>query len=116
MDAAGSARSAAYPRGTPVSIERNASVLLIVDLQERLMPAIHEAEEIADNAAFLAQAAGRLEVPILVTEQNPSGLGRTIAPLLPYAGRPVVKRHFDACREPGLLEELPSGRRTIVAI
>lgn len=51
------------------------SVLVLVDYQERLMPAIHDAAEVVRRARFLAEVATILDVPVIGTAQNPSRLG-----------------------------------------
>jgi nicotinamidase-related amidase len=99
-----------------MSLDRHQSVLLMVDFQTRLMPAIHEGRAVLERASLLAEAAKQLGVPIVATEQNAAGLGPTVAELQAYAGTPVAKRHFDACREPNLLAALPAGRPCIVAM
>lgn len=60
------------------------AALLVVDIQERLcaaMPA-DAVERVVRNAATLLEAARRLRLPVVVTEQYPRGLGPTVAPLL----------------------------------
>ena len=57
------------------------SHLVVVDLQERLMPAIHDGESVLQNARILLAAAARLGVPVTVTEQYPKGLGNTVQPV-----------------------------------
>jgi nicotinamidase-related amidase len=64
-----------------VLLEASRSLLLVVDVQERLMPAIAERERVEKQAGVLVAAAGRLGVPILVTEQYPKGLGHTVEAL-----------------------------------
>ncbi|MDD3012113.1 MAG: isochorismatase family protein [Candidatus Gastranaerophilales bacterium] len=54
------------------------SLLLIVDIQEKLINAQFEKEKIAKNAAILAEAANILKIPTVVSEQYPKGLGSTI--------------------------------------
>ena len=95
-------------------IERANSALLIVDLQARLMRAIDGGEAVVAKALFLAEVARRLGVPILLTEQNPKGLGSTVGELLPFAADVFQKRHFSGTREPGFFDRLPEGRRTII--
>jgi nicotinamidase-related amidase len=56
-------------------IDDQESQLVLVDYQERLMPAIFEAESVLLNAKRLAQAAQWMEVPVWGTEQNPEKLG-----------------------------------------
>ncbi|MEJ2871268.1 isochorismatase family protein [Actinomycetospora sp. OC33-EN08] len=73
------------------------SVLLVVDLQQRLMPAIAGASEVLRNAARLVRAATRLDVPVTTTEQDPAKLGPTVdevAELLPAPA--VTKSTFAA--------------------
>lgn len=93
------------------------SLLLVVDVQERLMPAILDADRVAANIAILVKAAGLLDVPVLCTEHYPKGLGPTVAPiraLLP-AGSVVEKISFAATGEPAFLERLErAGRRQIL--
>lgn len=57
------------------------SVLLLVDLQARLMPAICEGTDVVANAGRLGEAAGLLDVPVAATEQYPQGLGPTVPEL-----------------------------------
>ncbi|GLZ47747.1 hydrolase [Actinomycetospora sp. NBRC 106375] len=78
-------------------LRADASLLLVVDLQERLMPAIADGGAVLDNASRLVRGATRLGVAVHVTEQNPAGLGPTvsaIADLLPDP--PVAKTAFGA--------------------
>lgn len=98
-------------------IDRQQSLLLIVDVQERLAPAIHDgAAAIANNRRLLA-ATERLGVPALVSEQYVRGLGPTVPELLPLpaGAERFDKTHFSCAREPGFLERLQrSGRRQIL--
>ncbi len=81
------------------------TTLVIIDFQARLMPAIHDGARLVANARRLVDAAGLLSVPILMTEQNPAGLGGTV-PELAGAGPVVTKMSFDACAEAAFLEAL----------
>ncbi len=90
------------------------SVLLLVDLQGRLMPAIHDGQAVVANALRLARAARLLEVPALATEQNPAGLGPNVADVAALAERTLAKRHFDATREADFAAFMPAGRRFAV--
>lgn len=75
------------------------SVLLVVDIQERLLPAIHEGEMVLQAAGRMAAAAGALDVPALLTEQYPKGIGPTCTPLRGHLGDcpPIEKLRFSAC-------------------
>jgi nicotinamidase-related amidase len=61
-----------------VLLEASRSLLLVVDIQERLMPAIADRDRVEAQAGVLVASAVRLSVPILVTEQYPKGLGGTV--------------------------------------
>ncbi|MBO9354110.1 isochorismatase family protein [Bordetella petrii] len=90
------------------------STLLIVDMQERLMPAIAQGAQLAETACKLAQGARLLGVPVVATEQNRAGLGPTIAPLRDSVQAVFQKRHFSAVREPGFEAWLPPARHTVL--
>ena len=88
-----------------MKLDATRSVLLIVDLQERLLPAIDQGERIIDHAAWLIGVARHLRVPVLLTEQYPQGLG-TSAPAIAQLIRPeetLEKIHFSAVAEGNLL-------------
>jgi nicotinamidase-related amidase len=98
-------------------LDRSRSVLCLIDFQERLMRAIDASEEVVANAGRLQAAAEALGVPVLMTEQNPKGLGGTVPELArPDGTVPVVaKMEFDACRAHGVIGALPAGRHIVVA-
>jgi isochorismate hydrolase len=60
--------------------------LLVVDIQEKLLPHIHEHEAVTANAAKMIQAANALEVPVTVSEQYVKGLGPSASSILEAAG------------------------------
>ena len=80
-------------------LEAQASQLVLVDYQERLMPAIAGHAEVVANALRLARAAQLLEVPIWGTEQNPSKLGGNVPALRALCQRTLAKMHFSAMAE-----------------
>ena len=92
------------------------AVLLIVDFQARLMPAIDGGDTVLANARKLLDAASILDVPTVFTEQNAKGLGPTVAGLAPAdAARVQHKMSFDAVRAGGFLERVPKNRAVVVA-
>ena len=91
------------------------SLLMIIDLQARLMPAIADAADVIANARRLRDAAALLGVPVVFTEQNPNGLGPTIADLPPGDAPVITKMTFDAVRAPGFLGAVPPRADVIVA-
>lgn len=82
------------------------STLIIIDLQERLMPAIHEGDAVVRNALRLAQTAKLLGIPVLGTAQNPQGLGPNVAEVHAQCDRVFAKMDFDACAEQAFLDAL----------
>ncbi|MCO5148333.1 MAG: isochorismatase family protein [Aquamicrobium sp.] len=97
------------------TIDPERSLLLVIDFQARLMPAIHDGEAAVHNAGRLIEAATLLGVPRLFTEQNPKGLGPTVEALPVDEGRLVAKQSFDACREAGFLDRIPRDAQVVVA-
>jgi len=81
------------------------------------MPAIAGGDEVVANAGRLLAAAGELHIPVVSTEQNPKGLGPTVADLVrPEGTHPVVaKMTFDSCLAPGVMDALPAGHHVVLA-
>lgn len=82
--------------------------LLVVDIQERLLPAMHEKERVAQNAIRLVKGASVLGLTAWVTEQYRKGLGGTIPEIVAAMPdfKPIEKMAFSACQADGLLEAL----------
>lgn len=100
-----------------MQVNKEDAVLLIVDVQEKLMPAMDHREQLYKNTRILLTAAGQLRLPVVVTEQYPKGLGRTVealAALLPEDRKLLEKTSFNAAAD-GLLELLAElGRKTVL--
>ena len=75
------------------------SQLVLVDYQDKLMPAIFEGAEALKNAITLAQVAKALQVPVFGTEQNPSKLGPNAAALRALCDKTLSKMYFSAVPE-----------------
>lgn len=102
-------------------ISAQRSLLLIVDVQQKLAPAMASLDRLLANLTILLRAAHPLGVPVLASEQYPRGLGPTLpevaALLAPPDGAPEVfeKSHFSCAAEPGVAERLAlTGRDQIV--
>ncbi|MBY0455422.1 MAG: isochorismatase family protein [Burkholderiaceae bacterium] len=80
-------------------LDADQSQLVLVDYQERLMPAIHEGSAVLANALRLAKIARMLEVPVWGTEQNASRLGSNPAALRALCHKTLSKMHFSAAQE-----------------
>jgi len=96
------------------AIDPERSVLLLVDLQSRLMPAIEDGAAVIANARRLIDAAELFRIPILFTEQNANGLGGTLPELHTKTAAIAHKMTFDACRAPDFTEAL--GDRTDIVV
>jgi nicotinamidase-related amidase len=94
-------------------MEARQSVLVLVDLQKKLMPAIHAGNDVVAQCVRLANIATLLDVPVIGTEQNPAGLGSNVEQVRQLCEQTVIKTHFGACAD-GLLDVLPPARRSIV--
>jgi nicotinamidase-related amidase len=93
-------------------IDRDRSMLLVLDLQERMVPAIHDHDEVVANGAWLVRAAQKFGVPVGATEQYAKGLGPTvpeIRTLLPD-GAIAAKRRF-SCVAAECIAGLPGADR-----
>ena len=75
------------------------TVLVVIDFQERLFPVMHDREKLLRQVVKLIQGAKVLDIPVILTEQYPKGLGPTlpeIAELLPDV-KPIEKTCFSCC-------------------
>lgn len=93
------------------------SCLLIVDVQDRLAPAVAEHERVIERCGVLMRAAQRLAIPVIVSEQYPQGIGRTVAALqgLAPAGAVAEKMHFSCMADAELRRRIDDlGRRQVV--
>ena len=79
-------------------IDAERSLLLVIDLQTKLVPALADAEQVIANAVWLVRIAQKLGIPVAGTEQYPKGLGPLVPKLrkLLPAGSIASKNHFSA--------------------
>jgi nicotinamidase-related amidase len=89
----------------------------VVDIQERLLPHIHEGQAVLDNAVWLVKVAQRLGVPVMFSEQYPKGIGHTVAVLrgLTFPEAVAEKLHF-SCAAAKCLDRLPGSERPQVVV
>lgn len=94
------------------------AVLLVVDVQDRLLPAIFEGDACVEAARRMIEAAKVFGMPILAAEQYPQGLGRICQVLREALGdcTPVEKTLFSAC-VPGITDRLEAlGRGNVIVV
>ena len=93
------------------------SVLVVIDIQDKLLAKVPAAAALVRNAAFLLDAAAALAVPARATEQYPKGLGPTTAELARRLPAPIpAKTAFSCCGADTFLEELEMLRRPNVVL
>ncbi len=86
-----------------MKLDRSRAVLAVIDVQEAFRPAVLDFEQVARNAGVLVQGARRMGVPVLVTEQYPKGLGKTVPEVADHLDgvEPLEKVCFSAVDAPG---------------
>jgi len=98
-------------------ILRENSVGLVIDIQERLVPAMEENEVLVENCSKLIEGLQILGLPLLVTQQYTKGLGETIdeiKSLIPDF-QYIEKKDFSCLGEPVFAEKLAlSGARNVI--
>jgi len=89
-------------------ITKENTVGLIIDIQERLVPAMCEKEVLLKNCQVLIQGLSELEIPLLVTQQYSKGLGETIPEIKSVISdfSFIEKRNFSCCDELVVIEKL----------
>ena len=98
-------------------ILKDRSCLLVIDIQEKLFPFIHENEELLKNVVTLIKGMQALEVHVIVTEQYTKGLGPTVAAVAGVLGNNhrIEKSSFSCCGEPRFnLELATSGKENVI--
>lgn len=104
------------PRRSSELLSRTTSALLIIDVQEKLVPVIVDNGRLIWNIGRLVEAAQRLDVPVFVTEQYPQGLGNTVEPLRSRLPAAVEKTRFSCGQCQTLIDGLRVDGRFQVVI
>jgi nicotinamidase-related amidase len=93
------------------------SVLIVIDIQDKLLAKLPEAGRLVRNAGFVLDAAAALGVPVRATEQYPKGLGPTTAEIARRLPATLpAKTAFSCCGAGTFLEELEMLRRPNVVL
>jgi nicotinamidase-related amidase len=101
------------------SLEADRCALIVVDIQEKLLPPIFQKDHLLKNSKLLIRLAGILKIPALLTTQYAKGLGNTtpeIASLLPET-QPIDKHMFSCFGSDAFcstLKRLPGNRNTVL--
>lgn len=103
----------------PFRIDPRRAQLLVIDLQEKMLPAVSGWEKVARNTGILLEACKVTTVPVKYTEHYPKGLGRTVPSViekLPSQAGKMEKIHFSCCMEDGFEEFLRTEGRDQVIV
>ena len=64
------------------TLNKDDSLILVIDIQERLKPAMEQGDRVEENTKILLEASKLMDIPVLITEQYPRGLGHTSKEIL----------------------------------
>jgi nicotinamidase-related amidase len=88
----------------PTQMSAGDTGLLVIDVQEKLLPLIADTPTLVTNIAFLIDAARLLNMPVQATEQYPRGLGSTVRDLAERLPERPDKVAFSCCAIPAVTE------------
>jgi nicotinamidase-related amidase len=118
LDIASSIQSAEMTETARRPLEAEQCALIVIDIQEKLLPPIYQKDQLIKNAQLLIRLAGILKIPTVATTQYSKGLGNTVDEvrlLLPNAG--IDKQAFSCFGSDvfcSLLRRLPGPRNTLL--
>ena len=95
------------------------SLLVVIDVQERLLPVVQNQQQIVFNAHRLLVGARLFGVPVVISEQYPQGLGSTVKELAPYILEDTVvlpKKTFSVYEDIGLRTEIDTRKRSQIIL
>jgi nicotinamidase-related amidase len=114
-----SANATEYFEVARQALEAERCALLVVDIQEKLLPPIFQKEQLVRNSQLLIRAAGVMKIPAIVSTQYAKGLGKTVpevAVLLPETE--AIDKNLFSCFGSDvfctLLKRLPGKRNTLL--
>nr|WP_067297677.1 hydrolase [Marinobacterium profundum] len=99
-------------------IHPDKSLLLVIDVQDKLLPAVEAPQQLLDNCRWLLEIATQLKVPVLGTEQYPQGIGHThprLGELIPVDAM-LEKIHFSCMSEPSCDAAISASTREQVVL
>ena len=99
-------------------IKRDEAAAVVVDIQERLLPHIHEGDIMLGNCIKLIKGLEALSIPVLITQQYTKGLGPTVQPVIQLFPefRHIEKISFSCCEEPSFEKEITRLGRTDIIL
>ena len=101
-----------------MTIAAKDSMLMIVDYQERLLPAMHDCEALSERSRILIEGLAILDVPMIITQQYTKGLGMSVPFVFAAAGTDVYmdKTEFSAMRNQQIAQTVSSFNKKSVIV
>lgn len=99
-------------------LDREDALLLVIDIQEKLLPVINDGENVIKQNDILINVANKLNIPIIYTEHYAKGVGPTVEKLKSNLDKAVEfhKISFSACREEGFLDLIKKTNRKKIIV
>jgi len=98
-------------------ILRDQTAAVMIDIQERLYPVMHNKEALLDRLVMLVKGLKLMNIPVVAAQQYTKGLGETVEPLKSLFSdfKIVEKICFSCCDEPKLMDEITAlGKKFII--
>ncbi|HHZ02114.1 MAG TPA: isochorismatase family protein [Tissierellia bacterium] len=99
-------------------LDREETLLLVIDIQEKLLPVISNKEDLVEKNNILISTAKKLNIPIIYTEHYAKGIGPTVEKLKENleGATKFDKKAFSACIEEGFLELISETKRKKIIV
>jgi nicotinamidase-related amidase len=95
-------------------LDKDDCILIIIDMQEKLMKAMPTREKVYKNTNLLLAAAEQMDIPVIVTEQYPSGLGATVDEIKVNLKEYEYFDKMEFSAYPGLTKLISASRKTLL--
>lgn len=95
-------------------LNQEKSTLVVIDVQEKLTPLVLSADALTSRCQWMIRLAHDLNVPTILSEQYPRGLGRTVSPLLnEFEDQHAIEKVCFSCyQEPSFIQAWKNKQRT----
>jgi len=101
-----------------VKLERNQTVLVVIDVQSKLLPVIYDYPALVENIKRIIKCTQILGIPIVLTEQYPRGLGSTVEEIKETLSEyhPIEKVSFSCCEEENFINRIKQLNRKQILV
>ncbi|MCS7160786.1 MAG: isochorismatase family protein [Gemmatales bacterium] len=100
----------------PTLLDRKQAAVLVVDVQEKLLPLIPQTASLILNIRFMLEVARLVQLPVQATEQYPKGLGPTTGELVPLLPPRKEKLDFSCCGVPEVVAQFRDAQRRQIVV